>query len=114
MTLAVQPLPAELAILIVCGLLCWVMPDVIDVWDVDGIELPFPSQLAVTWSRLLVDYWYALLPALLFVDGVMLISLGLLPSWLRWLQGLWFGAGMLATVIMLALLILGIAMPIVR
>ena len=98
---------------IVFALLFWLIPPVKKSMDDLGLTLPVASQWTIIWSNLLVSYWYALVPLWLLADGGLLVGLGVLPSWLRWLQGLWFGGYLLGIVLLLTWMMLGIAMPLI-
>ena len=99
---------------IVLALLLWLIPPVKKSMDDFGLTLPVASQWTIAWSNLMVSYWYLLAPLWLLADGGLLIGFGVLPGWLRWLQGLWFGGYLLAIVLLLTWMMLGIAMPLIK
>lgn len=96
---------------VVVGVLVFVVPRFVTLFDDFGMELPSLAILLIGVARFVAAYWYLLLPGGLAVDAIVLLGLSRLPAGARWLGIVWATLVLLAAVALLALIVVGLFLP---
>ncbi len=93
--------------------LVFIVPIFENHFDEIDADLPTATITLLNLSNILVNFWYLILPVLAIIDAAILFGLSQAPPKLRWLRSMWFNAIMLATIILLSLWMVNLAMPLI-
>ena len=74
-------------------------------------EVPPVTILVIDLSHVVTAYWYLLLPLALVIDAALLFGLSCLPPAARWLATVWATLVWLATLVLLAIVVVGLFLP---
>jgi hypothetical protein len=99
------------AFLVLIAALGGAVPSFVRMYKDFDVELPPMTQWVFRLSHVVVSYWYLILPLGMGIDAVILGRLSLLPDETNWLGTLWAVLVLLATILLLGLVIVALAMP---
>jgi hypothetical protein len=102
-----------LAGLILLAVLLLVVPKFDRMFAEFGLKLPVVSVLAVNASRTLWRFWFAIVPAMVILDGGMLCLLTLTDGMPRWLRTLWCLGVLVILGCMSLLVVIAVVLPLV-
>jgi len=84
-----------------------------DQYEAFGLDLPVISELVLNWSNGLINYWYLLVLAHIFIDAPIAIGVCYLPRRFQWVTWVWFTSYLLLAILLLVIACIGLTLPFV-
>ncbi len=99
------------AVVVLIVALVRMVPEFLELFKEFDAAVPTMTELAIGLSHAVVQYWYLLVPLVLFVDAAILLGLRLLPGKAKGLSTVWAVLVLVAAILLLGFIILAVVLP---